>query len=72
MTNPARTICARCLVGVGMFCLLLAGLFVLLAMGENMNLARLGYVVATFIAFGLAGLFMDTGDDMRRKHGAKS
>lgn len=68
MTNSTtRTVCARCLTATGIFCLILAGLFVLGAMAENMNLARLGYVVATFIAFGLAGVFMDTGDDMRRQ-----
>lgn len=67
MSTKTRTLCARCLTGMGMLCLVLAGLFVLGAMAENMNLARLGYVVATFIAFGIAGVFMDTGDDLRRR-----
>ena len=67
MNRTTRTVCARCLTGMGMLCLVLAGLFTLGAMAENMNLARLGYVVAVFIAFGIAGVFFDTGDDMRRQ-----
>lgn len=67
MSTTTRTVCARCMTAVGMACLVLAGLFVIGAMAENMNLARLGYVVAMFIALGVAGVFMDEGDAMRRQ-----
>lgn len=67
MTTTTRTVCARCLTAVGIFCLVLAGLFTLLAMAENMNLARLGYVAAVFISFAIGGVFLDTGEDMARQ-----
>ena len=67
MNRTTRTVCARCLTGMGMLCLILAGLFTLGAMAENMNLARLGYVVAMFMAFGVGGVFMDTADNLARE-----
>jgi hypothetical protein len=57
----------RCLTGAGLFCYLLACVFCLAAIGQDMNLSRLGYVVAMFMAFGVGGLFMDTADDIARK-----
>lgn len=67
MTPARRPFASLCLNCLGLLCLLLAGVFTLAAMAENMNLSRLCYVVAVFIALGIAGVFMDTADDMTRR-----